>query len=184
MERYSFQLIATLVGYCLCRLCEALPTPYFVLDDPPVLGQATTHTAVQLHGGGLVATNIWWQLLQEHINISLLIWVLAVLAKTTVSLVPNGATEKHRDSSEQHSYNHRTLQQADPSHRVVIMGQFLRHRGRDRLNASDSAIASYFAWGMGLVEGWMEKRGDSLVYVGYKGCQPKNGLCGLRSEFF
>ena len=72
-------------------------------------------------------------------------------AKTTVSLVPNGATEKHRDSSEQHSYNHRTLQQADPSHRVVVMSQFLRHRGRDRLNASDSAIASYFAWGMVLV---------------------------------
>jgi hypothetical protein len=48
-------------------------SPYFVLDDPPVLGQVTTHTAVQLHGGGLVATNIWWHLLQEHINISLLI---------------------------------------------------------------------------------------------------------------
>jgi hypothetical protein len=33
-------------------------SPYFVLDDPSVLGKVTTHTAVQLHSGGLVATNI------------------------------------------------------------------------------------------------------------------------------
>jgi hypothetical protein len=33
------------------------------------------------------------------------------------------------------------LQRADPSHRVVIMSQFLGHRGRDRLDALDSAFA-------------------------------------------
>jgi hypothetical protein len=64
------------------------------------------------------------------------------------------------------------------------MGQFLRHRGRDRLNASDSAIASYFAWGMGLVEGWTEKRGDSLVYVGYMGVSPKMAYVVCAQIFF
>lgn len=63
------------------------------------------------------------------------------------------------------------LQRADPSHRVVVMNQFLGHRGRGCLYASDSAFAliSLSEWS------WWERRVQTVQdYCAVTSRSPKN----------